>query len=399
MAAERKFVFVVCGGREHIDTLHFSLKYLRHFSANKICVITDLSRNEIQIEHNEIIDVKTPEHFTHHQASIFLKTGLHKFLAPGFNYCYLDTDVVAISSKCDDVFEHQTGIVTFAADHCCMPQFSPSAVNCGCLEHYKKQTAELESLIIKHDPALRHKDSVIEKKKQVLIKKLSEMRKNKLSYFLISLRFNLARKQFKLDDDTYFVKSKKAWYDKDGRQIIEQIDTLEAAVHKNSPYRWNAELNQWLTPEGKNVYDLSCSHLAEKISDTFDVIITERDFQHWNGGVFLFTDKSHTFLDSWFQKTLKIFELPEWKTRDQGTLIATVWQFNLQNQPLLPQQFNFIADYNNTDLMVDEEGNFSTNGMITKVKPCLVHIYHSFGKTGWPVWDYVTRVGKQEKII
>ena len=399
MAIERKFVFVVCGSREHIDTLHFSLKYLNHFSVHKICVVTDSTRNETPVRHSDVIDVKTPEHLNHHQASIYLKTSLHKFLPKGLQYCYLDTDVVALNINCDEIFEHKQGVITFATDHCHMPQFSPSAVNCGCLEQYKKQTAELEALIIKHDPALRHKDPAIEKKKRALIRKLEEMRQHKLSYFFISLRFNLARKQFKLDDDTFFVKSKKAWYDKEGRQIIEQIDTLEAAVHKNSPYRWNAEKNQWLTPEGKNVYDLSCNHLAEKISETFGVEVADKNFQHWNGGVFLFDDSCHSFLESWFQKTMKIFELPDWKTRDQGTLIATVWELGMQNNSLLPQQFNFIADYNNADLTVDKEGNFSTDAWATKLKPSFVHIYHSFGKTGWPIWDYVTLVGKREKII
>lgn len=399
MAITRKFVFVVCGSREHIDTLHFSLKYLLRFSSNKICVVTDSARNEIPVQHTEVVDVKTPLHLNHHQASIYLKTGLHKFLATGFQYCYLDSDVVALNSYCNKIFEEQSGLVTFAADHCRLPQFSPSAVNCGCLEQYKKQTGELEALIVKHDPALRHKDPDIEKKKRVLIKKLEEIRKDKLSYFFISMRFNLARKQFKLDDDTFFVKSKKAWYDKEGQQIIEQIDTLEDAVHKNSPYRWNPERNQWLTSEGKNVYDLSCNHLAEKIFDTFGIEIVNKNFQHWNGGVFLFDDNSHEFLEAWHKKTMKIFELPDWKTRDQGTLIATAWEFGLQNQSLLPLQFNFIADYNNAELVVDEEGNFSNDGMTTKVKPSLVHIYHSFGRTGWPIWDYVTTVGKREQIL
>jgi hypothetical protein len=48
------------------------------------------------------------------------------------------------------------------------------------------------------------------------------------------------------------------------------------------------------------------------------------DWQHWNGGVFLFDDSSVEFLSSWHEKTvMRIFDLPNWKTRDQGTLIAT----------------------------------------------------------------------------
>src|SRR5579863_2773170 len=148
-----KFVFVVCGAREHLDTLHFSLRYLRYFSKNEIVVVTDPRRNEIPVEHPDVIEVNTPENFTHHQASIYIKTGLHKFLPKGFNYCYLDTDVVAINKECDDIFSHQQGLVTFAPDHCRMPRFSPNAVKCDCLQRNKKEIAELEQLMEQYDPA------------------------------------------------------------------------------------------------------------------------------------------------------------------------------------------------------------------------------------------------------
>ena len=59
------FVFVVCGAKEHIETLHFSLAALQHFSKAGIVVVTDSSRNEIEVVHNNIIDIKTPAHFSH----------------------------------------------------------------------------------------------------------------------------------------------------------------------------------------------------------------------------------------------------------------------------------------------------------------------------------------------
>src|SRR5258708_17218314 len=141
-----KFVFVVCGGREHIDTLHFSLRYLKLFSKNEIVVVTDSLRNGTPVEHNNVVDIKTPEHFTNHQASIYLKTGLNKFLPKGFTYCYLDTDVVALNQECDDIFKHKQGPVTFAADHCLMPKFSLNAVKCDCLEQNNKRIDEIEAL-------------------------------------------------------------------------------------------------------------------------------------------------------------------------------------------------------------------------------------------------------------
>ena len=102
------FVFVVCGGRDHVETLHFSLAALKHFSQAGVVVVTDSSRNEIPVNHDTVIDIQTPEHFNHHQASIYLKTGLHKFLPTGNTYCYLDTDVIACSADADTIFAYST---------------------------------------------------------------------------------------------------------------------------------------------------------------------------------------------------------------------------------------------------------------------------------------------------
>ena len=86
------YVFVVCGSKEHIDTLHLSLKALTSFSEKDVLVLTDSTRNEIDVIHDSIIDVQTPIEYNHHQASIYLKTGIHRFLPIGNLYCYLDSN-------------------------------------------------------------------------------------------------------------------------------------------------------------------------------------------------------------------------------------------------------------------------------------------------------------------
>ena len=70
---ENIFVFVVCGTREHIDSLHFSLTALNKFSHTKVVIVTDPSRNEIPVLHGEVIAISTPQEYNHHQASIYLK--------------------------------------------------------------------------------------------------------------------------------------------------------------------------------------------------------------------------------------------------------------------------------------------------------------------------------------
>lgn len=393
--SQNKFVFVVCGAREHLETLHFSIRYLQYFSENEIIVVTDSARNEIPVAYINLVDVKTPEHFTNHQASIYLKTGLHKFLPKGFLYCYLDTDVIALNTQCDEVFNHKAGAITFAADHCRLPAFSPNAVRCDCAVNNRKDVIELEALMEKYDPARKLKDPAMEKKKRALIKKFEIMKQNKISYLFLVLRFLTAFKKFKLDDDTFYDRKKKVWVDKEGNVIITPADNMFKDIEKNSHWRWNQITRRWYGPDGKDVFNLKCPHLAVYIFNRFGIEVKDKNFQHWNGGVFLFDDTSHNFMEAWFDKTMKIFTYPEWMTRDQGTLIATVWEFGLQNNPTLPQKFNFIADYTSHRVMMDETGNFSDDAFKTKLKPALVHIYHNFGMKGWDIWDYVESLGEK----
>jgi hypothetical protein len=135
---ERAFVYALCGGAAYIRMLHRSLEYLRPRTTLPIIVVTDKRRNEIAIDHPTVIDVETPSRFNHHQASIFLKTGLYRFLPPHREYAYLDTDVVAMAQGVDLIFDLQSGPVTFARDltflESCVGTFSPWAVNCGCSE-------------------------------------------------------------------------------------------------------------------------------------------------------------------------------------------------------------------------------------------------------------------------
>ena len=100
MPEQRAFVYAVCGAAAHISTLHRSLEYLRPRTALPIYVVTDSRRNEIPIEHDNVLDVATPVDFNHHQASIFLKTSLHRQLPPGPAYAYIDTDMIAGGARC-----------------------------------------------------------------------------------------------------------------------------------------------------------------------------------------------------------------------------------------------------------------------------------------------------------
>lgn len=264
------FVYVVCGSAEHIETLHFSLQQIQKYSKHRVIVVTDSGRNQIPVQHHTVVNVSTPKHYTNHQASIYLKTGLHRFLNLEHNYCYIDTDVIANSPHIDQIFQHRHGPVTFAKDythrHSNISTFSPWALNCGCLE----------------------------------------------------------------------------------KGISNQ-----------------------------------CPHLVQAIGQQYHIQIPP-DWVHWNGGVFLFNRRSVDFMQTWHQLTLNTFELPLWRTRDQGTLIVTVWKHGLQNQQCLPQQFNFIADLNNADLTISPAGAYALHPGLPKIKPFFLHLYSSpLHQKGW----------------
>lgn len=475
---KQTFVFVVCGAKEHIDTLNFSLKALRRYSELPILVVTDLKRNEAAIDHpsENIIDVRVAAEYDHHQASIYLKTGLHRFLPMEDGlYCYLDTDVVALNADVAKIFNEYASPITFATDHCRMNQFSGHAVNCGCfmpkelkerIDYYRNQYAHLrenESTINRlieewvkfksQFPLEQAKNDwfngLLEGRPDLVAKRARLMTLTDTGLPLPQLVFNyvfrvfphyrrsIASKRWSdtegnvlLDQgkDYYSYMNKKGffsstesngWMDRDGIACPEIPKTFETFfADKGIKYRHSDEawytregelfwpnLSKLVEQEGLYWYDRStdvwfdvqdrpvslkeCNHLQKAISDDFSIDVKNPAWQHWNGGVFLFDSESMGFLDTWHQLTLEAFSLPYWKTRDQGTLIATAWKYGLQNHASLPVEFNFIADYYHPTITY--EGNLAFRFKVTEplVLPSFIHIYHHWGDKSWNVWNDV----------
>ncbi len=127
---KRAFVFVVCGER-HATRLNDSLRFLRRFSKSGIIVVK--ARVEQPVAADKVVSCRVPRQFDNHQASIFLKTSLHRILPDdGMRYCYLDNDVVAVNPEVDSIFSVARPPIAFAADHCNLREFSRYAVNCRC---------------------------------------------------------------------------------------------------------------------------------------------------------------------------------------------------------------------------------------------------------------------------
>lgn len=380
------FVFVVCGSAEHTDTLAMSYQILNTKTKNPIYIVTDTKRNENQLDFPNVIDVNTPVNFNHHQASIFLKTSLHKILPKGFKYAYLDTDIIAYGTHPDEIFNQFIPPIRFAPDHCKMNQFSPYAVNCGCIEMFEKKRVEVNALMAQYDEFSNSTDPEITKLRSQLFREFDKIKSNgipKLSFYFLYL---LSWPVFHLTNEFTLNKKTKLWYFRDHTPIMRKLNMHKIARKAN--LKWNYIRNEMTLHDGRNLWSNYCLHLKHSIHQSFQVNINENDWQHWNGGVFIFSDESQEFMETWHRYTMEIFKNTEWKTRDQGTLIATVWKFGLQNHPTLDIKWNMILDYHNQQLEINKEGDLTIDGK-HHLSPEFVHIYHHWGDTTWNIWNQV----------
>ncbi|MFM6935221.1 MAG: hypothetical protein ACKOXP_07235 [Flavobacteriales bacterium] len=384
---ENCFVFVVCGGKEHLETLHFSLEYLLKRTSNQVFVLTDSSRNVIPINHSMLIDVKCPEHYDHHQASIYLKTGIHQFLPKGNRYCYLDTDVVAIGDHVDDIFSAYLSPITFAPDHCVVNEFSAYAVNCACLnkwesnwERYHRAFEELnQNKSIPKENISKQKD---------LREVFQEMNGNYWKMFIQFFRYLISYPVFHLNDEFYFNRKTRLWSHVMLGPVLHETPNKEIA--KRSGLHYHSLTKKWSDEHGDPLWNPTCTHLISNLNDKLKVHVSKERWQHWNGGVFLFDDESYEFLQTWHEWTLACFEDSRFKTRDQGTLIATVWHFGLQNHPTLSKKWNLLADYHSEKLRFHSEAEgFSWIGEKEIVFPEFVHVYHHWQDDQWEVWNWL----------
>lgn len=398
-----KYVFVVCGADEHIDTLHFSLRYLQHFSDKAIWVITDSSRNTKAIAHPNLIDVVTPKHYNHHQASIYLKTSLHRYLPKEDDntlWCYLDTDVVAASTEVDTIFKQYYSPITFCTDHCRLPVFSVSAVPMVVTEEIAAQRERLKQTMAYYNEANQDESGQQPKSSislgRFLLKQyfkllaLSYAQQNKyvkrLGVFVGRISKQIMQVFYTLDKDNI-------WRHKDGSLVFDRHGDYTLYICGQG-FFFNPHTRNWYNAQGEVLIEMESERLREAILAKFNVNITNPNWQHWNGGVFLFDKQSHQFLDNWHNWTMQIFEDAAWNTRDQGTLAATVWALGLQNHPTLPLAFNFLADYNKKDLKYQGHLQFSLSEK--SYSPYFLHIYHHWGDSNWQVWLDVEKLRSEK---
>lgn len=394
--SENIYVFVVCGDEKHILTLHFSLKRLRKLTKYRIIVVTDSVRNKIPVEHDNITDIATPADFDNHQASIWLKTRLHTILPSGPLYCYLDSDVIALNQDCDKIFTYFKPPAIFGHDHCTTEQFSPYAVNCNCKENLDNSRTEFEKAVSEIVRLPAYPPNYNNNTLRSFFYLLQSIRNSPLMNIipLVKMIIALTGIRLRIKGDIYINKREKCWEDRSGNFKYPLLWVYRKEIRQKTGYAFNLLKLSW-HKSGQPSFKNHCNHLTEAISTKFGIRTENQGFRHWNGGVFLFNSSSVIFMETWHEFTMQVFGDKYWKTRDQGTLLATALKLQLTNHPVLPEEFNFIADY--YKLEIKHFSNFpaytlSKNNKL--IKPAFIHIYHEFGNTGWDVWGGIEKLNK-----
>jgi len=399
------FVYVVCGGKEYINELNFSLKFLRHFSQYPILVLTDKSRNEIEIEHDNIIDIRTPINYSNHQAHLYLETSLPHHVNPQEDdtYCYLDSDVIAVSDEINQVFEHFLLPVRFAQDHCTIDYFSAGIMKCTCGEEFEQIEKQFNFLQTYFPVFDRNNEKICNDSDQLKLffRKIKEnpFAGNFLGFRYIWKRYFSQQQKLTMNNKFVFDKTDKCWYNFSGQLIDYDHNYFKKRLWKKFDIRFKN--NRWENRRGKELkpeYPY-CSHLREHMRKHYNITIPA-GWRQWNGGVFLFKKESVDFMDLWHKNMIKEFELTNKRIYDdQGTLAACAWQLGAQNIKPLSVKFNFIADYGNKNVGYDPSAGYTYNGFNTTFKPAFLHIYHHWGDESWDIWQSVTELGQKHKII
>jgi hypothetical protein len=96
--------------------------------------------------------------------------------------------------------------------------------------------------------------------------------------------------------------------------------------------------------------------------------------------------------------TNEIFKDQYWKTRDQGTLIATVWKNNLYNHKCIPETYNFLTNYKDSTISAKIKNNIIlAHKRNNKLTPNFIHVYNEFSRKGWDIWDCIENIYPKTK--
>ena len=125
-----RFVLIGCGDR-YVTRINRALHFLKKATRTEIVVLR--ARSGIIVDHDQVVECLPPAQFTNSEASVAMKTNVHRLMgdAPGYS-CYLDSDVIPVRPLIDQIFQHHRGEVSFAKDHVNIDRLSRYVVPCLC---------------------------------------------------------------------------------------------------------------------------------------------------------------------------------------------------------------------------------------------------------------------------
>jgi glycosyltransferase involved in cell wall biosynthesis len=126
------FVLLACG-EHYAKRVNTALDFLKRATRKEIVVLR--ARALSPINHDQVLSCVPPQHFSDAQATVALKTNLHRLLGSDRReWCYLDSDVIVTSGEIDQIFQYRRAEIAFASDHTDIDMQSRHLVRCGCLE-------------------------------------------------------------------------------------------------------------------------------------------------------------------------------------------------------------------------------------------------------------------------
>ena len=139
--APRGFVLLACG-EHYVRRVNTALTFLKRVTRNEIVVLR--ARALSPIEHDQVISCVPPAHFSDAQATVALKTNVHRLVrSDKREWCYLDSDVIVVDPEINRIFDHRKAEVAFASDHTDIDTQSKHIVRCECsrqrCEHLRRE--------------------------------------------------------------------------------------------------------------------------------------------------------------------------------------------------------------------------------------------------------------------
>jgi len=141
-------------------------------------------------------------------------------------------------------------------------------------------------------------------KKNIINDAILKANRNRKESYYEMIGFNKYFKEHNLKFDPV----NNCWVGIEGHNILGEPN-LVTSISEKSEYRWNRIFKSWIDEKGNSMMSSSSDNLRLEIEKTFGVIVKEKNWQHWNGGLFLFNADSLSFLKIWRDWTIEVFNL------------------------------------------------------------------------------------------